>query len=140
MKNLKKVSAKIGAHEFNFVPPDQLQFVMRGKFRDVDAVKYLEFINAHTPEEKGLVYGAYDLTHMTQMDDAARKRVISVKQPYAFGGLAIIGASFPIRTLSNMLFRAGKIIAPQYFNYPYKFVASMGDANSWFDELRSKRV
>ena len=129
-----------GKHEFCFVPPDQVRFVMCGVFEDADAVAYLDFIQVHAHEGSGLLYGVYDLTHMTRMDEGARKRVVNVGQSYSFGGIAVIGASFSMRTLASMLLRAGKLLAPKYFNFPHKFVASMDDANAWFDELRRKQV
>ena len=140
MSRLETESINVGAHEFRFIPPDQLHFVMRGVFRNADAIAYLNFIRAHALDGKCLPYATFDLREMTRMDDAARKLVINVGQPYALGGVAVVGAGFSIRTLADMLIRAGKIIAPQYFTFPHKFVGTTDEAYAWFDELRAKRA
>lgn len=138
MSDPKVEAARVGAHEFRFIPPNQVHFVMRGEFTDADCIAYVNFASKCTPEGGGLMYGFYDLTQLGRVADGARKRVVDVQRPYQYGGMAVMVSTFSARVLVGMIMRAGRIISPDRLSYPYKFVSSIDEAQAWFDELRSK--
>ena len=139
MSRIVTESINVGAHEFQFVPPDQLRFRFCGVFLEKEVEAYLDFIYTHGSQANGKLYVAYDLSQWTRIDEGARKRTTAVEQPYPFEAMAITGANFSTRALASMLLRAGKVIRPAFFSFSYKFVASMDEANSWFDELRAEK-
>jgi len=126
-------------HEFQFEPPDQLRFVIRGEFTDADVDPYLDFIFSQANRSGGLVYSVYDLSRFTRATAGARQRVVNVARPYPYAALAVIGAGFSTRTVATMILTAGKLVAPKHFTFPIKFFSSLDDANAWFDEIRKKR-
>lgn len=136
MSDLKVESARVGAHEFRFIPPDQMHFYMRGDLDDAHCIAFVDFTARHTPEGGGLMYAFCDLTQLGRVADGARRRVVNVQRPYQYGGMAVMVSTFSARVLVGMIMRAGKIIAPERLSYPYKFVSSLDEANTWFDDLR----
>lgn len=140
MSNIEARLIHVGAHEFEFVPPDKLRFTLRGALADDDAATYLDFIYAHAAKGMGRLYVSYDLAEMTRIDGQARQRVAKVLRPYPFAGIAIVGASFSTRMLVGMIIRAAKIIKPEFVDFPHKFMGSMAEADTWFDELRNKKA
>jgi len=129
----------VGTHEFQFVAPDQLRFFLRDEFSDSDCIAYVDFVFQDDPNRAPVLYSIYDLTKMTRVAEAARKRVINVNRPYPYGGMAVMTSNFTTRALVGMVMRAGKLIAPERLSFPYKFVDSIDEANAWFDELRKKQ-
>lgn len=139
MNDTQKESVNVGAHEFQFIAPDQLRFAFCGALVENEVEVYLDFIYKHASLANRNLYVAYDLSQWTRIDEGARRRVTAVEQPYPFDAMAITGANFSTRALASMLLRAGKVIRPSYFAFSYKFVATMDDANAWFEELRAKK-
>ncbi|MBK9258931.1 MAG: hypothetical protein IPM54_03770 [Polyangiaceae bacterium] len=135
-----KTELFVGTHEFRFVPPDQIHFVMRGEFKGAHVDPYFDFVFSHGESTGGLLYSVYDLSEFTRATESGRKRVINPGRLYPYAALAVIGASFSTRTVAKMILRAGKLVAPKHFNFPIKFVSTMDDAQAWFDELRRKRA
>lgn len=140
MEDAERDRVKVGEHEFEFIAPDQLRFVIRGEFSDGDVDPYFDFIHSHANRCGTLIYGAYDLSGFTRVTSGARQRVVKVTRPYPYAALVVIGAGFSTRTLATMILTAGKLVAPNQFTFPIKFVSSVNEANAWFDELRSKRI
>lgn len=139
MSEIKAATVACGKHEFQFVPPDQVRFVFRGDFEESDADAYFDFIFKHADQCNKRLYSAYDLSAFKRASEGGRKRVINVGRPYPYAALAIVGANFSTRAVAGMILRAGRLVAPKTFNFPYKFVASMDDADAWFDELRNRK-
>ena len=128
------------AHEFRFIPPRRVSFVMRGTFEEEHALAYKEFLSRQVDRYGEPLDGLFDLSALTTITSSARKRIGEQSRTLLFRDIAIVGASFSIRTVSSMLMRAGRIIAPQKTPQNVNFFATMDEANSWFDELRSKRI
>jgi hypothetical protein len=101
-------------------------------------VTYLDFIYAYTPKGDGSLYVVYNLSALTRLDERSRNRLTNVKRPYPFDGLVVVGASYSMRVLCEMLIRAIKIIKPAYWKFPHQFLATMAEADAWLDELRRK--
>ncbi len=140
MSDRESVKIIEGTHEFEFVAPDLLRFRLRGAMTDDETIKYLDFVFAHTPDENRSLYVVYDLSEMVRLDERSRKRVTEVDRPYPFDGLVVIGASYSMRMLAEMLIRAIKLIKPEYWNFPHKFVGTMAEAEAWIDEIRQNKA
>lgn len=136
MSESKPTSVRVGAHEFESVSLDTLRFTFRGDLTDAEAAQYLDFVHARANEADGLLYTVYDLSALTRIDEKARRRITNIGRPYPFAGLAVIGANFTIRALAQMIIRAIKIIKPEIWSFPHKFVANQAEADAWIDELR----
>jgi hypothetical protein len=137
MSELEAVFQIVGAHEFRFVPPRRVSFVMRGIFEEDHANKYTEFLATQAGRCDEALECLFDVSALKGISDRARARVVKRERPLPYCSVAIVGASFSIRTVANMMISAGKIIAPQKFSFKTKFVDSVEEANMWFDELRS---
>lgn len=138
-ENEPNTTVRAGSNEFRFIPPDTVFFIFRGVFEDADAAAYLDFVFKQGDQSKTLLYSVYDISMFERATDAARKRVINVGQAYPYAAMALVGASFSTRAFASMVLTAGRLVAPKYFNFPYKFVSSFEDANAWFDELRTSK-
>ncbi len=130
----------VGPHEFRFNPPDRIHFVMGKVFDDAHARVYLDFIFTHASRPGTRLYASYELSKLERVTSAARRRIIHIDRPYPLGGLAIVGASFTVRTLASMILSAGRLLAPGFFDFPHRFVATLEQANAWFDTLRAKSL
>lgn len=139
MNTVEPKSLHLDTHEFHFVPPDLIRFTFRGSLSDEVTKQYLDFIYDRATEINGSLYVIYDLSAWTRIDERARKRVTKVDRPYPFAGMAIIGTSFTIQALANMIIRAVKLIRPDYWSFPHKFFANVADAEAWIAEIREKR-
>ena len=132
-------SINVGAHEFQFIPPHRVTFVMRGTFEEEHAKAYKNFLSMQVDRCGEPLEGLFDLSALTTITSSARRRIGEQSRILLFRAVAIVGASFSIRIVSTMLMRAGKIIAPQKTPTNVHFCATADEANAWFDELRSKR-
>lgn len=139
MNDIQKESVHVGAHEFQFVPPHRISFIMRGTFEQEHAKAYVEFLSMHVDRCGEPLDGLFDLSALTTISSGARKQLGQQSSTLLFHAIAIVGASFSIRTVSSMLLRAGKILAPQKTPANIYFCDVAKEANAWFDELRSKR-
>jgi len=138
MAAIKPETLHVGLHEFWFVPPDRIHFVMRDVFDVSQAVGYLDFIHSRASLCGGMLYASYDLSQLGRLTAEARLAVIKVDRPYPLAGLGIIGASFTIRSLTGMLMSAGRLLAPKAFGFPCRCFETLDEADAWFEELRAK--
>ena len=129
----------VGAHEFSFDPPRTVSFIMRGTFEEEHANAYNEFLSVHAGRCHEPLDGLFDLSALKAIAPSARKRVAEHGRTILFGAVAVVGASFSIRTVSSMLMRAGKIIAPKKIPFSVQFFDSVEDANAWFDTVRKDK-
>lgn len=125
-----------GANECKFIPPDQVHFTFRGRVQEADAVVHNELLYTYADAAKRDVYVMYNLAQFEGDTYAARKRVNEIDRPHPYAGVAIIGANFAMRTLVGMIIRSGRLLSPERFKLPIRFVATMDEAQAWFDELR----
>jgi hypothetical protein len=139
MSSDETVTVIQGNHEFQFVPPDQVRFVLRGTVDEAEARALVKFIYHHADKAGRSLYCVYDMANFVRVTEAGRKVVVHVERPYPYTDVAVIGASFTTRVFLGMLVKAGRIVASKHFGFSMEFVESMDAANAWFDELRAKR-
>jgi len=139
MRDPKADEMVVGVHEFRFVPPRRAIFVMRQVLEEEHVIAYMEFIDAHVSRNNGPLDALFDVSALTGVTPSARAKLVTGKRDLPYARVAIVGASFSIRTIVNMLLRAGKIVSPKKFSFAFKFVDSVDEANTWFDESPNKR-
>lgn len=136
MSELEPASKFFGEQELHFTPPDVVLCVLRGALHEAEAREIIVFVDKHAELAGGNVYCIYDMSEFVRITDSVRKIAIHVDKPYPYFAVAVIGTSFSTRMFADMIMRAGKLVSPKYFGFRHKFVASVAEANTWFDELR----
>ena len=63
----------VGKHEFRFVPPCQVSFVLRGTFEEEHAKVYTEFLTAHADRCAEPLDGLFDMSALTTIAPGARE-------------------------------------------------------------------
>ena len=125
----------VGPHELRFRPPDRLYMTMRGI---IDA-SHIEAQNMHLrayAKRYGRPLRAIcDMAQVQEIPAEARKVAVQMNHEYPYAGLAIVGASFAIRTIASTLVRAGQILAPHHFKFPIFFAKTPAEAEAWLAEL-----
>jgi hypothetical protein len=128
----------VGPHRYEFIPPNRCVFTFVGAMDEEHAATYLAFLYKHADAVGGQLEGVYDISRMNRMTFGARSRIVSVSRPFPLTAIAIVGTNFSIRTLADMIIKAGKIVAPKHFTFAHKFVATFDEANAWLDEVRKQ--
>jgi hypothetical protein len=62
------------------------------------------------------------------------------ERPYPLGAIALFGATFQMRILSNFVFNAGRVIMPSAFQYPIRFVDTEKEGRAFLAEVRKTRA
>ena len=126
----------VGPHEFRFIPPYRVSFVMRDVFNEEHAHTYREFLAKHSDRCGRPLEGLLDLSALKGITPAARQRIVTSDRNQAYSCIAIVGANFSIRTMSDMMVNAGKIVTPSRFTFETKFFRTVEEAHAWFDSLQ----
>ncbi|MBK9265437.1 MAG: hypothetical protein IPM54_37330 [Polyangiaceae bacterium] len=129
----------VGPHEFRFVPPNQVRFYLRDTFDGPEVEAHLQFGYKYAELCGGLVECIVDMSQFKRVTESGRQRLTRVERPYPYHGCALLGGSFPTRTIANMIIAAGRVLTPKSFSFPIKFVDTWEDAEAWFQELQAKR-
>jgi hypothetical protein len=129
----------VGTHEFRFIPPRRVLFVMRGVFEEEHALAYTEFLAKHAERCGEPLEGLLDLSALSSITPSARTRIVKRDRTVAYCRIAIVGASFSIRTVSSMMINAGKIVTPSRFAFDTKFFGTVEEAIAWFETSRREK-
>jgi hypothetical protein len=129
----------IGPHEFRFVPPNQVQFYMRGTLDGPEVAAHLQFAYKYADRCGGLVDCIVDISKFERVTESGRNLLTRVERPYPYHGCALLGATFATRTIAMMIVSAGRVLAPKSFTHPIKFVDTWEEAEAWLEELPQKR-
>lgn len=127
----------VGPHEFRFVPPCRVSFVMRDVFNEEHAHAYREFLAKHADRCGKPLEGLLNLSALKSITPGARQRIVTSDRNQAYSCIAIVGANFSIRTMSDMMVNAGKIVTPSRFTFETKFFGSVQEADAWLNETRA---
>jgi len=78
-----------------------------------------------------------DLTNIGEVSPGARRKVGEDPRSKVFGSVAVFGASFAVRVLSNMSTRAARTLGIG-ITAPIVFFKTESEARAWLDEILRK--
>lgn len=129
---------RIGAHEFLFIEPDEVHGIFRGVCEDDVGEAFRQFMYAHADRIDRRLFVLMDLTKFEWISPTSRRDIVAVNRPFPVRCGAFVGTGFSSRVLVNMVMKAGRVLAPKYFDFHYEFFATSAEAVVWFSELRKK--
>ncbi|QSQ27706.1 STAS/SEC14 domain-containing protein [Pyxidicoccus parkwayensis] len=128
----------LGPHKMWFEEPDTLRLVTVGVYD----MKLLEESNAIANELKKLhptLYLISDSRQGTGMSADVRKLLGEKPEMMPYAGSVMFGSSFAMRTMVNMMIRAGELMGRKA-DTEFAMVATEEDAKAWVAERRAKKA
>jgi hypothetical protein len=129
---------ELSGHELRYSPPDLLDLSIRGPFTPADSARFLEVV-FDTGSQKGPFFLRCDVRGMTEVPSQSRALLSRIERPYPYLGIAFVGASFPMRVIIDTILRAGNLLVPTYFGFPFAFHADWDAAGAWIARVRGER-
>jgi len=128
---------ELGAHRLRWSPPDLLDLVIRGVFGPKEAAEFLRVV-FETGDKYGKFFLRCDVRAMTEVPPQSRALLSRLDRPYPYRGIALVGASFPMRILIDTILRAGRTLGPRYFGFPATFHEDWESAGAWISKERGE--
>ncbi len=125
----------IGPMYVRFEEPDVLYSRGEGS-TDAESIRAFNRLAEELARKHGRMYLIADMSKATGMDPQARKassEYTGGRSP--FEGMVVCGASFTMRTVVNMMLRAGQLLGRESNLH---FVETEADARAWIAERRAK--
>ncbi len=120
--------------------PDIVVWHLVGNVSAADVARIYE-VQVECCRRKSPIFVVTDLRRMNNMSldarRAATQRQFVDGQPMRVRGIAVIGGSFALRVLSNMVNRAVALLYRNPEN-PLRFFETDEEARAWFDSLRAE--
>jgi hypothetical protein len=125
---------RIGPHLFRWEPPDTGYLAYGG---DIDAAAMAEIGAESLKFTRGppRVFLIVDMAKAGSISAGARKVAAENSAGIAFRGIAVVGASRPLRVLAGLVSRAVDIMHKNKDN-PTRFFATEAEARAWIAERR----
>jgi len=117
-------------------PPDVLFVALRGAASAADAATLGAIYDA-VDERAGHFYVVFEAAELAFVDPGARAAWVRRDKPYPIRHVLAYGASFSVRTLVFTVYRAGRLISPASFPFPFEWVASEEEARARVATLRA---
>jgi hypothetical protein len=126
---------ELGRHVIRWEPPDLLFVSLRGPASVADAAQVQAIYDA-VHERAGNFYVVFDTSRLEFMEAGARAAWIRRDKPYPIRHVVAFGASFALRTLIITVYRAGRLVAPASFPFPFEWAENEEKARLRIDEIR----
>lgn len=129
-------SWEIGRHLVRWERPDLVFLALRGPTSATEAAR-IRAIYAEIGERVGPYHVVFDASELVFIEAGSRAAWLRDDQPYPFRSVIVFGANFSTRAVVMTVYRAGRLVAPSLFKFPFEFVATEEDARARIHELRS---
>jgi hypothetical protein len=129
---------EIGSHRIFLEGGDTIHIVFRGTIARPDAEEVKRLV-LDLGDRYGKLYVIFDASQFTSVEPGARAAWSHMDRPWPIRYLVAYGASFWGRTLAMTVNRAGRALAPRFFDYDFEFVATEADAWRSVEERRGGR-
>ena len=126
---------KFGALNVRFEEPDTLFSFGVGE-TDGESMRAFNKHCEALAARHGKLYLITDMTRSTGMTPEARKLSTEYSSGNPFNGMVFFGASFTMRTIVNMMVRAGQLLGRN--DGAMQFVQNEAEARAWIADLRAK--
>ncbi len=127
------MAMKIGEHEFEIDPPDVVIMRWRGLLAPTEFGRGIEYLRGSCSEWPYMILIA-DLSGVASIPADVRRIVPELTSWMPFRGVAIVGASFTIRTVAVMLFKVINLVRGT--DNPVHFKATEAEARAWIESRR----
>lgn len=107
---------EVGDHTIIYEPDRVFHFFLRGRLNGPDT-REIQRLIFEFAEQVGTFAFLVDVSTMTGLDPAARHLWARPTRDYHFETAYLYGANFAIRTLILSVYRAGKLLFPQFFQW-----------------------
>jgi hypothetical protein len=124
----------LGPHRVSFEAPDLLRVVPMGLL-DLKLVEDMKALALELQARYPVLYLVSDLRQCTGMEPELREALAQNPDRSPFAGMAVFGASFALRALSNSLSRAARLRdSPD--RKPFALVDTEAEARAWISSWR----
>jgi hypothetical protein len=128
---------RIGQSYVRFEPPDLLVEVITDELTD-DELREFMMLGAEWLRGKRDVFIIADISGLSTLSPANRKVVREMDWGADITGIAMIGASFHMRVVAQLIVKAIQLL--QRRSYELHFFDAEADAHAWVAELRRKNA
>lgn len=130
---------EIGSHQIFLEKGQIIHIVFRGQIARSAAEEVKQLI-LDLGDQHGKFYIIFDAGQFTTIEPGVRAAWSHMDRPWPIRYLVAYGASFWGRTLAMTVNRAGRTLAPRFFDYDFEFVATEADARRSVEERRDRRA
>lgn len=107
---------------------------LRGDY-DLATENYLTYVRNEAGKRNGYRLTLMDITNAGTVARDARASLVRYRDDVETpGSLALVGASFPVRTLVSMMLQAARALTRRPLDF--RFFATEQEARAWLDEER----
>jgi hypothetical protein len=124
----------LGPHRVSFESPDLLRVVPVGLL-DLKLVEDVEALALELQSRYPVLYLVSDLRQCTGMSPGMREAFAHDPDRSPFAGMAVFGASFALRTVSNALSQAARL-GGHPDRKPFALVDTEAEARAWIASWR----
>ena len=129
---------EIGSHRIFLEQGEILHIVFRGTIVR-SAAEEVKQLLLDLGDRQGKLYVIFDASQFTNIDPGARAAWSHMDRAWPIRYLVAYGASFWGRTLAMTVNRAGRVLAPRFFDYDFEFVMTEADAWRSVEQRRGGR-
>lgn len=124
-----------GGHRLWIEAPDLVLLEMHGSF-DLPSMEAFLLLAHDLGDRIGPFVLLSDMRDVQGVPAAARKRMTQVEQAYPYRACAVFGASFAIGIVVTMAYKAGRMLAPSAFPFPFAVFVKEAQARAWVAQFR----
>lgn len=126
----------VGSHGFRFYAPDRITIVFGGVFTVEEAEEVVRLMH-DAGDRFGPICIGVDATEFRPSGTRVRNVFASGNgRPFNARAAAIWGTNYTIRTMFNMVIRAGTFLKKDFITYPVEFCRDEAEAWAWFATLK----
>ncbi|MDI1448907.1 STAS/SEC14 domain-containing protein [Polyangium sp. 6x1] len=119
-----------------FEPPDIIVFRLVREMTADEAERVFAFLKEAGPRMGGLFSMTDVSVHFARVSVSAALEFNRKFNPRMIRAAAVVGASYRMRTLSETLIRAARLLKLEIASAPVRYFDDHASARAWFDEVR----
>ena len=140
MKPERAEWASIGAHRYRFEAPDIFISEMHGEVTVDQQRQLCDVVKAHAVRQGAKIFWVSNVRDIGTMTPEARKYAAKVDLRDEVAGTVLVGASFQLRIVINLITTAAGILQQQRTSVaPIHCVETEAEARAQIEKLRGKR-
>lgn len=126
---------RLGPHTIEIEPNRLMLLTFHGDCTLEQAKELFQALHAHG--ESGTFDVILDVAELGNINAGARAVWVRINRPYPFRHFLVYAPRFAQRMLVSTMYRAGKTLVPQHFQWDLHFASSIEEGRKLLKELES---
>ncbi len=128
---------ELNGHTITIEPDQTLHVILRGDLR-LEETKFIQAQLYALGDRYGGVACLFDISRMAGFDHATRQAWVRVSRPLPVAIGCFYGGSFTIRTLISTVYKAGRLLLPDFFQFTIEFPPTEAEGRALIAAYRAK--